>query len=160
MVIGLYLRPIEPESGAALSLSGADEHVAAAAWSIGKTRCSRGRGGPRLRAETSMRSGTLIRFDIGSHPWQASALRAAPSRPRALNHGQLIRSIVLVGASIAIVAAIALEPVHQAADDGSAGDRTAWDRPHVGASVIFSDQRMALDQLGTGPSADSAQHAY
>jgi hypothetical protein len=76
-----------------------------------------------------------------------------------LNHGQLIRSIVLVGASIAIVAAIALEPVHQGAGAGAANERTAWDRPHVAASVISSDQRMALDQLGAAPSADHVRHA-
>lgn len=106
-----------------------------------------------------MRSGTPIRFDIRSDAWRPSTLRVAPSRPRALNHGQLIRSIVLVAASIAVVAAIALEPVHHGAGDGAANDRSAWDRPHVGASVIFSDQRIALDQLDAAPSADSARHA-
>jgi len=106
-----------------------------------------------------MRSGTPIRSDVNGHAWQASTLRIAGARPRALTVGQLIRSIVLAAASIAIVATIALEPVHHSAGNVAAGDRTAWDRSHVAASVIYSDERMALDQLGAAPSADRARRA-
>jgi len=112
-----------------------------------------------LETEVSMRSGTLTRPDITSGAWRASPLRTAASGRRVLSLGQLIRSIVLVAASVAIVAAIAFEPAQRSAGGGAPNDRTAWDRPRALASFIFPYQRMALDQPGAAPSADRARHA-
>src|SRR5271170_7098086 len=89
-------------SRAAVRLPTVDEHNAAAASSIygsaefnsQNTVFERPRRAS-LKAEVSMRSGKLIRSDIKSGAWQASPLRIAMARPRALNLGQLIRSIVL-----------------------------------------------------------------
>jgi hypothetical protein len=112
-----------------------------------------------LKAEVSMRSERLIRSDIERAAWQTSPVRIAWGRPQALNLGQLIRSIVLVAASVAIVAMISFEPAHHSAGGGARNERAASDRSHAALSFISPDGRIALDQPGTAPSADRARHA-
>jgi hypothetical protein len=106
-----------------------------------------------------MRFEALIRSDVKRAAWQTSPVRIAWGRPRALNVGQLIRSIVLVAASVAIVATIAFEPAHHSAGGGAPNERAASDRSHASLSFISPDGRIALDQPGAAPSADHARHA-
>jgi hypothetical protein len=106
-----------------------------------------------------MRSESLIRSDMKRGARQPSPLRIAQGRPQALNLGQLIRSIVLVAASVAIVATIAFEPAHHSAGGGAPNEGTASDHSHAALSFISPDGRIAFDQSGAAPSADRPRHA-
>src|SRR5208282_4490226 len=100
-------------------------------WSVGSNSQNAVLERPRrtsLKAEVSMRFEALIRSDIKRAAWQTSPVRIAWGRPRALNLGQLIRSIVLVAASVAIVATIAFEPAHHSAGGDAPSERAASDR--------------------------------
>jgi hypothetical protein len=67
-----------------------------------------------------------MRSETNSPAWQAIPIRAGARRPRMLNFGQFIRSLVFAALGFALAAVISLQPAR-----GGAGANA----PHLGAAA-------------------------
>ena len=87
-----------------------------------------------------------MRSETQSSAWQAVPVRIG-ARHRALDRGQFMRSLVLVGTGVAVALALMPAAVGIGAPHDSAG------RSQAAASRIFPDERIALHQPGGALSA-------